>query len=112
MIDNKPQEAFAIKKANEKIKNSSKSEVLYILNVEDPTVKQKQSWFIIFKFTETPVYIDVVGFHTNNKNQIDALITISDAEKLAQDNNLQIVNKRFPWARIIDIENKTYRRKG
>jgi len=107
--DVKQQEAIAESLANTRIggKNSA-NKILYLVRVEDPTVKAKCRTYIGLKLREDPSMLDVVGYETNLQTQ-NKLTSYSGAlEHAKKSNNVKIFHKRIPWARILDIEHKSY----
>lgn len=105
----KIQEAVASALATSKLsgKNST-NKILYIVRVEDPTIKAKLRSYVVLKYTEFAFGIDLVGYETSPQTQTKLTSYSSALEHANKSGKVKIINKRIPWARILDVENKSY----
>jgi hypothetical protein len=105
------QEANALKEVFAKLKEENINKPLFIVRVEDPTIKEKEYYVIpVGKMEEAGNYITVVGFKTSKKQQSN-LTTISQALEYLETSNEKVMEVKIPWYRILDIENRSYKRK-
>jgi len=103
------QEAVAGTQATRRLSNKdSTNKILYIVRVEDPTSKAKFRSYVALKYTEGPYGVDVIGYETSLQTQTKLTNYSGALEHAKQHNKVKIVNKRIPWARILDVENKSY----
>lgn len=105
-----PLEAKALENANKTIGNST-NKLLYILVVEDPTVKQNCRIFATSKVDKMAAFADIIGYEITNA-QSNKLKTWDDVIELANDGNIELINISFPWHRVINIRNVTYKSKS
>lgn len=105
-----PQQALALEKANRNIASST-NKMLYILVVEDPSLKAKTRYFATQKVDKTAGFADIVGYEVTNA-QSSKLKTWDDATTLAETQELEIFNISFPWHRVISIRNVSYKLKS
>ncbi len=104
------QEANAKTLAELKLKENSANNFLWIVKVEDPSTKSKIKYYAVLKMTQDTTCLDVVGIEINQKQQ-NALESFSDVENYVKEGTTRVVSIKFPWTRVISIENRTYKRK-
>ena len=106
-IQQLPLDSNILKAADERIKSSA-NQLLYIVRVEDPTVKEKQLYYVwMGKFKiDNPMYIEIVGFSVP-KNVQSEFSDSSTALEYAKSNKIAFTSKLIPWHRILEIENRT-----
>ena len=107
-----PQQADALEKANRSMGNST-NKLLYILVVEDPTLKEKCRLFATTKVDKMTAFAEVIGYEITNA-QSNKLKTWDDVVELVNTKNgsIELVNISFPWHRVISIRNVTYKSKS
>lgn len=106
------QEAKANFLADQRLKENSANDPLYILSVEDPTVRGKLRTIVATKLRDgNPIYLDVIGFEID-KNASKKFESYNDIEDYVKtEETVKFINVRFPWTRVINIENRTFKRK-
>ena len=103
------QEAVAGALATNRLSNQdSSNKILYIVRVEDPTIKAKCRTYVALKYTEFPYGVEIVGYETNLQTQTKLTNYSGALEHAKNSKKVKIINKRIPWARILDVENKSY----
>lgn len=117
MTDQDQQKASAYEAANARLSANSANKVLYIVRVEDPSVKSKIRSYAALKLNETMAhYLQLIGFEypkTETKNNTQKKInTYQEAVEIAEKENLDIEDLRFPWQRVISIKNVNYQNKS
>lgn len=105
-----PQEAKALANANKNLVNST-NKLLYILVVEDPSQKTNVRYFATTKIDKLATGVDVIGYDFTNA-QSNKLKTWDDALGLATKEESEILSIFFPWHRIINIRNVSYKQKS
>jgi hypothetical protein len=105
-----PQEAKALANANKMLGNSA-NKLLYILVTEDPSNKTQVRYFATAKVDKLATYVDLVGYEVTNA-QSNKLKTWDDVTELAKKGKLEILNISFPWQRVINIRNVSYKIKS
>lgn len=90
---------------------NSTNTVLYILMMEDPSVKGKTRSFAANKVDKGSWGVDFKGFDVSNSNAQESLKTYEDAVEFAKTANLSVLEMTIPWHRIISIRNVSYRTK-
>lgn len=109
--DSDLQEANARALADLRLKENSANNPLWICKVEDPTVRGKIRCFAALKVNQdSPTFVDLVGIEIDSKKQ-DAYKSFNDVENYVKEGTARVVSIRFPWTRVINIENRTYKRK-
>ena len=58
---------------------------VYILTIEDPSIKGKVAYFLAVRFTPTQSFIDVYGFNVE-KEQIEKITKTTDIDAIANSN--------------------------
>lgn len=105
------QEANARMLADLRLKENSANNPLWICKVEDPTVKAKCRYFAAIKLNQdSPTFVDIVGVEIDQKKQ-NAYQSFNDVENYVNEGTARVVSIKFPWTRVINIENRTYKRK-
>lgn len=106
----KPLEASSLEKAA-KLANSS-NKLLYIVVIEDPTVKTKGLRFYATpKVDKAAAFIELIGFEVTD-TQVKQLKSWNDASELAEQGNLEVTHLCVPWQRVVSIKNANYRVKS
>ena len=105
-----PQQANALEKANRNI-SSSANKMLYILVVEDPSLKAKTRYFATQKVDKMASFADIIGYEVTDA-QSSKMKTWDDATALAEKQEKEIVSISFPWHRVISIRNVSYKSKS
>lgn len=110
--DSDLQEANAREQADQRIRENSANSLLYIVTVADPTLAAKKRKFFALKLRDqSAIYLEVIGIEIELDTQLDAVKSYSDVLALAQLEDTAVLSIRFPWSRVINIENKTYKHK-
>jgi len=110
--DSDLQEANANALADLKIKQNSANSPLYIVRVEDPSKETKTRTFAALKLREeSALYLEVIGLELEMDAQQNAFKNYNDLITFAEHGEIAIISIRFPWHRVISIENKTYKQK-
>jgi hypothetical protein len=103
------QEATAKAQAEARMKDNSGYNALYIVTVEDPTVKAKSRKFASPKPPlEAAFYVDVTGIEIVTKKAYKSYKEVLDDVK---GETVKMVNIKFPWTKVIHIDNRTYQTK-
>lgn len=103
-----PQEASARALADAKLREKSSNNPIYLVTVEDPTSKLNFRYFIATKLNYEGNCLDVVGYEIK-KTEIKTLNNVREVlDNVIKGKLVQISNIKFPWTRVINIENKTY----
>ena len=111
--DSDLQEANAYALADLKIKQHSANSPLYIVRVLDPSRESKTRTFAALKLREeSSICLEVIGLELEMDAQQDAFKNYNDLVTFAEHGEIAIISIRFPWHRVISIENKTYKQKG
>jgi hypothetical protein len=106
-----PQEALALRDVVSKTKEDNINKPLFVVRVEDLTLKDKEYIFYpIYKLDECVNYINVIGYSTSKK-QLENLTTYSQVLEYFETKGEKVQEKKIPWSRVLDIENKSYKRK-
>jgi len=109
--ENSPQEALALREALLKTKEENVNKPLFVVRVEDPTLKEKEYIFYpIYKLDECSNYINVIGYKTSKK-RLENLTNVSQVLDFFESSGEKVQEKKIPWSRVLDIENKSYKRK-
>jgi hypothetical protein len=110
--DSDLQEANAKLLAELRLKQNSANNYLYMVKVEDPTIKSKCRYFVALKLREDNAFcLDLVGVEINSKDK-DTFKSYNEVVNYVKNGeSVHVVNIRFPWTRVINIENRTYVRK-
>lgn len=107
------QEANARVLADLRIKENSANNPLYIVSIEDPSSEAKIRRFAALKLREeSSLYLEVIGIELEMDTQQNALTNYNDVVTCAKHGVIAITSIRFPWHRVISIQNKTYKHKG
>lgn len=103
-----PQEASARAQADARLRENSSNNPIYIVTVEDPTVKLKCRTFIAVKINQEANCLDVIGYEIK-KTETKALNNVREVlDNVIKGKLVQLSNIKFPWTRVINIENKTF----
>jgi len=86
----------------------STNKPLYIVRAQDITLKAKYRVYAVLKIREDAIGADIVGFELSLDNA-NKLTTISEALELVNKKSLRIVNKKIPWTKVLDIENRSFK---
>jgi len=106
------QEANASALANERNKNArNTNKPLYIVRTEDPSKTKKIRILAAIEIREEPVTLDITGFDVDNETQ-STLTNLTDALEYVNEGKVKIIKTKIPWARIIELENRSYKRKA
>lgn len=86
--------------------NSSNNKALYVVVMEDPTVKGKVVNYFAKKISEKSFYLELTGYevNTNYIAQMTNAKTFEDAVELARDGNKEQQIVYLPWNRILRIK--------
>jgi hypothetical protein len=104
------QEADAKTLAEARLKDNSVNNALYIVTVEDPTVASKKRKFASPKAPlETSFYLNVTGIEIATKETYKSYKEVLDNVKKGEP--VKMVNIKFPWTKVIHIDNRTYQTK-
>ncbi|HUS88850.1 MAG TPA: hypothetical protein VMW91_05685 [Desulfosporosinus sp.] len=105
------QRATASSDANQRLlQKEYGNKPLYILKVEDPTVEAKFRVFAVLKvIREDAATLDIVGFETSLTNAKKLTTQIAALEQVEKNTKIKIVNIRFPWTKVLELENKSYK---
>ena len=106
------QEANANTLADLRLKENLNLGPVYIVTVEDPTVRSKKRSFVSLKLREdSPVYLDLIGIEVDSKEK-SKFSSYQEVENYIQEKgSVSVVNIRFPWTRVINMENRSYKKK-
>lgn len=97
------QEATAKALAEARMKEFQQIGSFYLIKVEDPTIAGKIRTFLSFKrLVESPNTLDITGIELN-KTQTKAL-SITSIEEYVKEGKSEIISIRFPWTKIINIQ--------
>lgn len=97
------QEATAKALAEARMKEFQQIGSFYLIKVEDPTMAGKIRTFLSFKrLVESPNTLDITGIELN-KTQTKAL-SITSIEEYVKEGKSEILSIRFPWTKIINIQ--------
>lgn len=97
------QEATAKALAEARMKEFQQIGSFYLIKVEDPTIAGKIRTFLSFKrLVESPNTLDITGIELN-KTQTKAL-NITSIEEYVKEGKSEIISIRFPWTKIINIQ--------
>ncbi len=91
--------------------SNSTNKALYIVVVEDPTIKAKKRVFAAQKVVHNTPTLEVFGYEITDA-QTSQLKSFNDASNLAKEGQLEILNVSFPWCRVISITNVSYKLKS
>lgn len=91
--------------------NNSTNKLLYLLVVEDPSVKTKTRIFATGKLDKNAAFVDMFGYEITNVHSTQ-LKTWNDAVELANKESIELVNMSFPWQRVLSIRNVNYKQKS
>lgn len=104
--------ANASANADLKIKDSFNNGPVYLVTVEDPTIKSKYREFCCLKFQHDSVTVSIVGFDiVSNKKETFALNSLKEVSEYVQKNNITLEDYKIPWTRVINVKNITYKQK-
>ena len=84
----------------------SGNKTLYLVTVEDPTVRAKKRVFVTKYIDQKAFGIDFIGYEIDNKTS--GRLTDKDAVLLANKGNKDLISILFPWNRVISIRNASY----
>lgn len=105
-----PQEANAINIANQRNKVNNSGGRLYIVLAEDPIWKDGIAAYVALKLVEdSSLLCNIIGFELTKP--FDYFKTYEDAEEYQKKENIEIINVRIPWTKVINIKNVSYQYK-
>ena len=104
------QESGALRRVNSELANST-TKLLYTIVVEDPTAKTECRLFATSKVDKSATFCEVIGYEITGA-QSSKLKTWNDVIELATKSQLDLVNMTFPWHRVINIKNVSYKAKA
>lgn len=91
---------------------NSTNSVLYILVMEDPSVKGKTRCFATNKVDKASWGVDFRGYEVSNINNAqENLKTYENAVEFAKTAKTSLIEMTIPWQRIISITNMSYKAK-
>ena len=114
------QSANALILAESKMKENKINGALYILCVEDPRERGKIAYYVSLSplNEDNAILVSFKGFQLT-KQQLDSIqslksfTTLEDVVNYVREGQpVQLVDKRVPWTRVIDIDNITYKAKN
>lgn len=110
------QSADALAQANARMKENSAKGALYIVSVEDPRERGKAAYYLPLKMNEdSSVLLSFKGFKLTTEqlkaiNSLESFTKLEDVvDYVKKGNSVQLIDKRVPWTRVIDIDNITYK---
>lgn len=114
MADNNDiQVADALSKIHNKMGAKDTNKIVYKIRVEDPTSRPKSREFLAYNMLENPYYLEIRGvdltqsLQTHNNLEINSYRDIID---LKEKGLVEIINIRFPWTRIVNIQNMSFKK--
>jgi hypothetical protein len=106
------QEANAHQLAIDRMKYSANSGILYVVSVEDPSATKGVRTFAVLKLKESSMTIDVEGFEVSTLSKLAKINSYQEALNYVEsEKSVSIKHIRFPWTKVISIENKTKQNK-
>lgn len=113
------QSANALALATARMKENRVTGALYIVSVEDPRSKSKVAYYITLSMNEdSGVLLSFKGLQLTKQqldaiNSLESFTTLEDVVNYVREGQpVQLVDKRVPWTRVIDIDNITYKAKN
>ena len=96
-----------------RMKNDGSQNKANVLAVEDPREEKKYSYYLAIKLdVSNPLYVSFKGLKINQSKikQINSqkITNIQEVIALVKKGNPTVVDKKVPWAKIVDIENVLY----
>lgn len=92
-----------------KILSNSANKELYIVMMEDPTIKAKYRIYLAQRVDEKPATVNMVGWEITTINseinaQLKEIKNYVDAVELAKKNGEELENLTIPWQKILRIK--------
>jgi hypothetical protein len=91
-----------------KVSDRSANKPIYLVVAEDPTEKDGFAYYLCKSIMESTSFLDLTGFQLN-KTQAGQLRKDPYAIPGVKP-ELQVVNRKIPWHKIIRIENTNYKK--
>ncbi len=109
--------ASAERDAFARIASNSTNKVIYIVEIEDPFLPKEPRIFLALKMTESPNYLDFIGYNIPKSNIKETqknkqILTYQQELKKIEEGSVEPINIRYPWTRIISVRNVSYKHKS
>lgn len=116
-MENDIQIATAERDIFARIASNSANKVVYIIEVEDPFLPKEPRIFLALKMTESSNYLDLIGYDISKSNIKETQknkqkLTYQQALEKVEKGEVDAINIRFPWTRIISVRNVNYKHKS
>ena len=101
------QRANASALAENRLANKSTNKFLYIARIKHLSDESKIQIYVLLKQTDWVYGLDFVGYEITVQ-KLTKLTSYLEALEYAKNSTVKVVNKRIPWARILEVENMSY----
>lgn len=104
-------EATAESEAIERIKAGSTTKPVYLIRISSSVIGDKERVFVSEKLTETNNYLQITGVEVLSKNKPNKTQKIDRTQVLDNADRETVIDIRFPWHKINEIQNVSYQHK-